>query len=42
LGSEEGAEERHEGVEGSANGLEEAPVGLFDGDGSDALFAGVA
>jgi hypothetical protein len=39
---EEGTEERCEGVERSAEGFEETPVGLFDGDSCDMLLTGVA
>jgi hypothetical protein len=42
LRGEEWAEEGHEGVERSAEGFEEAPVGLFDSSDCYALLAVVA
>jgi hypothetical protein len=42
LRSEERAEQGCDGFQGSAEGLEEAPVGFLCGDGCDALFAGGA
>lgn len=39
MGGEERAEQGDERIQRSAEGFEEAPVGLFGGDGCDALFA---